>query len=256
MRKLLKKLLNWAVIAILCFAAFIAWIFWNGESNDFDRPFINDGKDNDLKVVSNTESFYVHPNTHICSRSNITLEAFYYMEGIGEAADYIFNGIWGDYALDILPYRIYHKISPDGTALKRRVVEHGQNFCVFGQEKYRNIYSTLRVVLVEAPDVFGVWLRVRRGDKYITMYQTYKSTVNESVPSSLFYNTPRWEMKNKASDLASEMSKKIIVDPDLWIDLDEEELKHKYEMTLDKRIKKRLEELKKENEYLKNLVVP
>lgn len=202
-----------AFIAIL-FSLAAAGLWLTAESNDFDRPFVNNGKENDLKVVGNVDQFYVYPDTHICQELAITPQAFYHMFGSRHAKFYFDDKFIQTGS--ILPNTENMTVSAKGSK-GGRIGSLDYSFCTKNSDKYRNIYTTLRIVLVKAPDTFGVWLRARRGEEHITSFHQFKSSAEDLGHGHPYNGYIAKEVRDSISEARSQITKSLEIDPSILI---------------------------------------
>jgi hypothetical protein len=157
------------LVLILALISALIYIARLVPSNDFSAPYVDDGRDNDLKIVRNAEHLKIDPNTFVCSDWEFTPEAIYGLFGIARIGRF-------RQTLQGLNANGYY-VSPGnlkGVAGKKwpgsRFVPVGTGACE-GERRPENIYLIGRVVAEKQPGRFGLWLRARRGDQFITFYK-------------------------------------------------------------------------------------
>lgn len=230
----MKKFLKWVcIILLIIFLCFVAWVWGTAESNDFDRPFINDGKDNDLKVVSNTDSLHIYPDTNICYKASITPAAFYYSFGLKHWQFYLpsaksiyKNRYYHPYYLDepsVLPIRISQYVDVNVSAA------HKWSLGICKTKINNNLHVYMRIVLVSAPDTFGVWLRVRRGEEYVTIFREFRSSASDlgSAYPSVFDSEIAMDLAKEIIKSGNDMQQKITIDPSIVKTLEGERLRRR-----------------------------
>lgn len=239
-------------LIFLLFLSYLIVVWRTAESNDFDRPFINDGKDNDLKVVSNTDSFYIYPNTYICMEGSITPAAFYYMFGFRHATGYFRKEYFS--GMDVLPESAKIQVSSKGIR-GSRAVSSSESVCKDNSKNLTNIHTKSRIVMVKEPDTLGAWFRVRRGEKYITAFRKLRITdplLGRSHPNP-FQSQVAEDIAELRGRVRDDILKKVDVDPSILIvqkgdqlleimkEYDVKELIRQYELFGDEEIKKEIE---------------
>jgi hypothetical protein len=141
--------------------------------NDLSRKFENDGRDRDLRIVSNTDKITIYPDSKICEKWEITLPAqFYYKE------NYYRNGRyyrWWNLDQLLAPnflqrLRLAEHIAPlpDGYSVRGRYINEPWQKCS-PEPNAHNIFVIGR--LAKLPDKYGhrLWVRVRQGKKFLTV---------------------------------------------------------------------------------------
>lgn len=211
--KILKSVLFLLTLGILAFAGLI-WA--KGLSNDFDRPFVNDGEENDLKVVSNTKWLFAYPDTAICGRGNITPQATYYLFGASLGSYEFYSDPKYTHSLE----SIGGIFQSEGKYYFLNSRRHSWDYQDCRKNRPRDIFTTMKIVLIKRPDRFGVWLRSRQDGKYITIFHKYQSSADDLGGKKPFESRALTELMREIGKARIEMTKRLKVNKEATMEID------------------------------------
>ena len=174
------------------------------KADDTSRLFVNDGRDLDLKIVSNTDKFIIYPETYICTKFEISPSAIYHFYGLRNINDYFHPRTIGNFVIE--PNNVPATISGQRSW---RTNEYDPDYC---DKNSVNIYAKIKLTVLKTPRTYRIWIRLRQANKYMTFYKDRlldKKDIRTSYSSTTMQWTTASFLENDITDMGRTIMPKL-----------------------------------------------
>lgn len=158
-----------AVAGVVASLFGVPYFYIENASDNLSEPFTNDGLDRDFKDVSNAVRIEVDRDSHICQSAQ---PSFLYQWHIRRHwTGNLFDRKWE------VPSQVYAEIFHDVVTANGDNIEGDNATRVLPMDhpicrtpNAKNIYIRARYVMANSPNEYLNWIRIRRGNQYLTIY--------------------------------------------------------------------------------------